>query len=79
MAKTAAHASNNLTAEVRTKTGKGASRQARRDGKVPAVLYGHGAEPVHVALPGHATMLALKHSNALISFRSRSDSPATTT
>ena len=45
MAKTAAHASNNLTAEVRTKTGKGASRQARRDGKVPAVLYGHGADP----------------------------------
>jgi len=32
---------------------------------VPAVLYGHGTEPVHVALPGHATMMALKQSNAL--------------
>ena len=51
MAKTAARASNNLTAEVRAKTGKGASRQARRDGKVPAVLYGHGTEPQHLTLP----------------------------
>ena len=50
MAKTAAHASNNLTAEVRTKTGKGASRQARRDGKVAAVLYGHGADPQHLTI-----------------------------
>jgi large subunit ribosomal protein L25 len=33
---------------------------------VPAVLYGHGTAPVHVALPGHATMMALKQSNALL-------------
>ena len=50
MAKTKAHTANNLTAEVRDKTGKGASRQARRDGKVPAVLYGHGADPKHLLL-----------------------------
>ena len=37
---------NKLDVEVRTRTGKGASRLARREGKVPAVLYGHGAEPV---------------------------------
>lgn len=39
---------NKLSVEVRTRTGKGASRQARRDGKVPAVLYGHGADPQHL-------------------------------
>jgi large subunit ribosomal protein L25 len=56
-----------LTAEARTEFGKGAARRLRRADKIPAVLYGHGSQPVHVALPGHATMLALKHSNALIS------------
>jgi large subunit ribosomal protein L25 len=56
-----------LTAEPRTEFGKGAARRLRRAHKVPAVLYGHGTDPVHVALPGHATMLALKHSNALLS------------
>ena len=55
-----------LTAESRTEFGKGAARRLRRAHKIPAVLYGHGAEPVHVALPGHATMLALKHSNTLL-------------
>jgi large subunit ribosomal protein L25 len=55
-----------LTAESRTEFGKGAARRLRRAHKIPAVLYGHGTEPVHVALPGHATMLALKHSNALL-------------
>ncbi|AZI57340.1 50S ribosomal protein L25/general stress protein Ctc [Nakamurella antarctica] len=39
-----------LTAEVRTEFGKGASRRTRRDGKIPAVLYGHGSEPRHFAL-----------------------------
>ena len=56
-----------LSAEPRTEFGKGAARRLRRADKIPAVLYGHGTQPVHVALPGHATMLALKHSNALIS------------
>jgi large subunit ribosomal protein L25 len=55
-----------LTAENRTEFGKGAARRLRRAHKIPAVLYGHGAAPVHVALPGHATMLALKHSNTLL-------------
>lgn len=56
-----------LTAEPRTEFGKGAARRLRRAHKVPAVLYGHGTQPVHVALPGHATMLALKQSNTLLS------------
>jgi large subunit ribosomal protein L25 len=58
-----------LTAEPRSEFGKGAARRLRRAHKVPAVLYGHGAKPVHVALPGHATMLALKNSNALLELR----------
>jgi large subunit ribosomal protein L25 len=55
-----------LTAESRTEFGKGAARRLRRAHKIPAVLYGHGTQPVHVTLPGHATMLALKHSNTLL-------------
>jgi large subunit ribosomal protein L25 len=62
MAKTPAHATNNLTAEVRAKTGKGASRQARRDGKVPAVLYGHGTDPQHLTLPAHEFAAVLRNS-----------------
>ena len=58
-----------LAAEQRTEFGKGAARRLRRDHKVPAVLYGHGTDPVHISLPGHATMLALKNSNALLSLQ----------
>ncbi len=54
-----------FTATVRTEFGKGAARRLRRAQLVPAVLYGHGAEPQHIALPAHQTMLALKNSNAL--------------
>jgi large subunit ribosomal protein L25 len=55
-----------LAAEMRTEFGKGFARRARVAGKIPAVLYGHGSDPVHVFLPGHETMMALKHSNALL-------------
>lgn len=57
---------NKLVAETRTQFGKGAARKIRRDHKIPAVMYGHGAEPVHITLPGHATMMALKVANALL-------------
>jgi large subunit ribosomal protein L25 len=40
-----------LVAELRTEFGKGAARRTRRAGKIPAVLYGHGTDPKHVALP----------------------------
>jgi large subunit ribosomal protein L25 len=53
---------NQLTVTVRTKTGKGASRRARREGRIPAVLYGHGADPRHVELPGHDFAAVLRHS-----------------
>lgn len=55
-----------LKASTRTEFGKGAARRLRRANQTPAVLYGHGADPVHVALPGHETMLALKNANALL-------------
>jgi large subunit ribosomal protein L25 len=56
-----------LTAEVRTEFGKGAARRIRRADKVPAVLYGHGTDPIHISLPGHETLLALRTANALLS------------
>jgi large subunit ribosomal protein L25 len=62
MAKTAAPTQNNLTATVRTETGKGASRRARRAGQVPAVLYGHGSDPQHLLLSGHDFAAVLRHS-----------------
>lgn len=55
-----------IQAEPRTEFGKGAARRIRRADKVPAVLYGHGSDPLHVTLPGHDLMMALKHANALL-------------
>ncbi|WP_411126068.1 50S ribosomal protein L25/general stress protein Ctc [Streptomyces sp. x-19] len=55
-----------LAAEARNDFGKGAARRLRREEKVPAVIYGHGAEPKHVAVDSHALMMALKTPNALI-------------
>ena len=56
-----------IQAEERTEFGKGAARRIRRSDKVPAVLYGHGSEPVHVTLPGHELMMAFKTANVLLS------------
>lgn len=56
-----------IQAEQRNEFGKGAARRIRRADQVPAVLYEHGRTPLHVKLPGHALMLALKNSNALLS------------
>lgn len=55
-----------LTAETRTEFGKGAARRIRRDNKVPGVLYGHGSDPLHLTLPGHDLLLALRTPNVLI-------------
>src|SRR5690606_7291705 len=63
-----------LSAEQRTEFGKGAARRIRRENKVPAVLYEHGNDPLHVTLPGHETMLALKTANALLSIELDSES-----
>ena len=58
--------STKLTAAKRTDFGKGAARKIRRAGNIPAVMYGHGTDPVHISLPGHDTMMALKQANALL-------------
>ena len=63
-----------IHAEPRNEFGKGAARRIRRESKVPAVLYGHGTDPVHVTLPGHDLMLALKTANALLSIELNGDS-----
>ena len=64
-----------IAAETRTEFGKGAARRIRRADKVPVVLYGHGADPVHLTLPGHQLMLALKGSaNALLTIEVGSES-----
>jgi large subunit ribosomal protein L25 len=55
-----------LAAETRTEFGKGAARRIRRDSKVPAVVYGHGTEPLHITLPGHELQLALRTPNVLL-------------
>jgi large subunit ribosomal protein L25 len=55
-----------IEAELRTEFGKGAARRTRRAGRVPAVIYGHGAEVRHLSLPQHELMLALKTPNVLI-------------
>ena len=57
-------ATEKIKAETRTEFGKGAARRIRREHKVPAVIYGHGNDPIHVSLPGHDTMMALKHGGA---------------
>ncbi|KRE37498.1 50S ribosomal protein L25 [Janibacter sp. Soil728] len=61
-----AHDEIRIDSETRTQFGKGAARKLRRAEKVPAVLYGHGEAPVHLALPFHSTFQALKNPNALL-------------
>lgn len=55
-----------ISAEPRTEFGKGPSRRVRQQGKVPAVIYGHHADPQHVILPGHQVLMALRTANVLI-------------
>ena len=55
-----------LAAELRTEFGKGYARRARMANLIPAVIYGHGAEPIHITLPAKATTLAVRTANALL-------------
>lgn len=57
---------NTLATDIRTKFGKGASRRLRAEGKIPAVLYGHGSEPKHLSLPGHDLYLLVRKANAVL-------------
>lgn len=56
-----------IGAMPRTEFGKGGARRTRRAGNVPAVVYGHGRQPVHISLPGHDLMRALRTPNVLLS------------
>ena len=58
----AKNAPNNISATVRKATGKGASRRARREGRVPTVLYGHGSDPQHLELNAHDFAAVLRNS-----------------
>jgi large subunit ribosomal protein L25 len=58
--------SNKVVAEARESFGKGAARKIRAAGKIPAVVYGHGTEPVHVTLPAHQVGLLLRKANAVL-------------
>lgn len=62
-----------LDVEVREDFGKGSARRARRDGQIPAVVYGHGAEPEHLLLPSHQTTLAVRQPNAILSLKVAGD------
>ncbi|MFJ8719236.1 50S ribosomal protein L25/general stress protein Ctc [Streptomyces violaceus] len=55
-----------ISAATRTEFGKGAARRIRRESKVPGVLYGHGSDPLHLTLPGHDLLMALRTPNVLI-------------
>ncbi len=65
-----------IEAEPRTEFGKGAARRTRRAGRVPAVMYGHGAPNRHMTLPEHELMLALKTPNVLIRIDGLAGKPA---
>ena len=58
--------SNKVVAETRDSFGKGAARKIRAAGKIPAVIYGHGTDPVHVTLPAHQVGLLLRKANAVL-------------
>lgn len=63
-----------LQVEKRTDFGKGFARRARVADKIPAVLYGHGTDPVHLLLPYHDTFLLVKdNANAVISLKGLED------
>ena len=57
---------NKVLAELRENFGKGFARRLRAAGKIPAVIYGHGTDPKHVALPGHQVGLLIRRANAVL-------------
>jgi large subunit ribosomal protein L25 len=57
-----------ISAEVRTEFGKGGARRTRRAGMVPAVLYGHGEKPRHIALPAREFAAAIRHGGMTQAF-----------
>lgn len=66
--------STKIAATLREDFGKGYARRIRMAGDVPGVIYGHGEEPKHVVLPGHATTLAARTANAILDLDIEGDS-----
>ncbi|CAN5149607.1 50S ribosomal protein L25/general stress protein Ctc [soil metagenome] len=66
--------SNKIVAEQRTSFGKGFARRLRAEGRIPAVVYGHGTEPQHLSLPGHEVGLLLRKANAILDLQIGADS-----
>ncbi|MGJ4844227.1 MULTISPECIES: 50S ribosomal protein L25/general stress protein Ctc [unclassified Leifsonia] len=58
--------SNKVVTEARESFGKGAARKIRAAGKIPAVVYGHGTDPIHVTVPAHQVGLLLRKANAVL-------------
>ncbi|MDF9809730.1 large subunit ribosomal protein L25 [Aurantimicrobium minutum] len=61
-----AEVDNKVPAEVRTQFGKGFARRLRVAGQIPAVVYGHGAEVLHIAVPARQVTLLLRKKNAIL-------------
>ncbi len=61
-----AQGDNRIVAELRENFGKGFARRLRAEGRIPAVIYGHGTAPQHVSLPGHEISLLLRKANAIL-------------
>lgn len=64
--KVAKELTNKIDAALRTSFGKGFARKLRVAGQVPAVVYGHGTNPIHVSLPAHEVGLLLRKANAIL-------------
>jgi large subunit ribosomal protein L25 len=64
--KTDTESDTKVHADLRENFGKGFARRLRAAGKIPAVIYGHGTDPVHVALPGHQVALLIRRANVVL-------------
>lgn len=69
-----AELTNKVPADVRTEFGKGFARRLRAKGQIPAVVYGHGADTVHVSVPAHQIGLLLRKKNAILDLQINGES-----
>lgn len=69
-----AELTNKVPADIRTEFGKGFARRLRAKGLIPAVVYGHGADTVHVSVPAHQIGLLLRKKNAILDLQINGES-----
>ena len=55
-----------LKAEIREKTGSGQSERVRKEGRIPAVVYGHKEKPIAISLEAHSLVEGLHHGHRLM-------------